>query len=194
MSDDAPKMDDYEIRWPQEGDRLFIESKWAYDAHVVRDPEERFYRMPMGYKRAADILIDQAASDVVDRANVIYVVLFCYRQSIELSLKRLIGEFGGRKVRSLQNTHDLSILWERFLCIADERGASEVTQLNTVQKLIYEMDVADKKSDGFRFPTASDGKPFLFGDRGIDLSNLREVMRGLLNFLECVHLDFMHQD
>ena len=43
----------------------------------------------MGYKRAGDLLVDQAATDVVDRPNVIYAALFCYRQSIELFLKRL---------------------------------------------------------------------------------------------------------
>jgi len=42
--------------------------------------------MPMGDKRAGDLLIDQAARDVVDRANVIYAALFCYRQAIELFL------------------------------------------------------------------------------------------------------------
>src|SRR5208337_1574853 len=147
MSDDMPDTEDFEARWPEEGDRLFIELERAYDAYVVRDPEERFYRLPMGYKRAGDILIDQAASDVVDRANVIYAALFCYRQSIELSLKGLIQEFGQGKVWSPRNTHKLRSLWERFMCIANERGASESIGIGTVQKLIYEMDSADKKSD-----------------------------------------------
>lgn len=70
------RADDIESRWPADGDRLFVETAWAYDAHVVRDPVERFYRMPMGYKRAGDILIHQAAIDVVDRRNIIYAALF----------------------------------------------------------------------------------------------------------------------
>jgi hypothetical protein len=95
---DQSIVDDLETPLPKDGDSLFRESTWAFDAHLVRDPAERFYRMPMGYKRAGDLLIDQAAANVVDRANVIYPALFCYRQSIELSLKRFIDEFGaGRK-------------------------------------------------------------------------------------------------
>lgn len=194
MSDDTPKTDDFETRWPQEGDRLFVESKWAYDAHIICDPEERFYRMPMGFKRAGDILVDQAATAVVHRANVIYPALFCYRQSIELHLKRLIEEFGQGTVASQKNTHDLSILWERFMHIANERRASESIGLSAAQRLVHEMDSADKKSDGFRFPTGTDGKPFLFGGRGIDLDNLREVMQGLENFFECIYLEFLHKD
>lgn len=194
MSDDMPETEDFETRWPKEGDLLFVESAWAYDAPVVRDPGERFYRMPMGYKRAGDILIDQAVADVVDRPNVIYAAVFCYRQFIELSLKRLIEEFGKGEVYSPKNTHELSRLWERFMFIVNERGSSESIGLSTVQELVTEMHHADQKSDGFRFSTGVDGTPFLFGDRGIDLANVREVMQGLQNFFECVYMDFAQQD
>ena len=63
----------------------------------------------------------QEISDVVDRPNVIYAALFCYRQSIELFLKRLIEEFGQGKVYSPHYTHDLRLLWERFMDIDNER-------------------------------------------------------------------------
>jgi hypothetical protein len=194
MSNDMPEAEDFETRWPKDDDRLFVESAWAYDAPVVHDPGERFYRMPMGYKRAGDILIDQAAADVVDRRNIIYAALFCYRQSIEIFLKRLIEEFGNGRVYSPMNTHELSRLWERFMCIVNERAMSESLGLSAVQKLVAEMHEADQKSDGFRFPTGRDGSPFVFGDRGIDLDNVREVMQGLENFFDCVYLDFSHQD
>ena len=185
-----PEAEDFETRWPKDGDRLFVEFALAYDAPVVRDPGERFYRMPMGYKRAGDILIDQAAAVVVDRRNIIYAALFCYRQSIELFLKRLIEEFGNGKVYSPKNTHELSRLWERFMCIVNERASSESLGLSAVQKLVAEMHGADQKSDGFRFATDRDDSSFIFGDRGIDLANLRDVMQGLENFFECVYLDF----
>ena len=131
MRDDTSETDDFEARWPKGGDRLFVESAWAYDAYVVCDPRERFYRMPMGYKRAGDILIDHAEANVVDRKNIIYAAIFCYRQSIELFLKRLIEEFGKGKVYSPKNTHDLSLLWERFMCIVNERGSGEEVGLLT---------------------------------------------------------------
>ncbi len=194
MDDGLPEAEDRDAHWPKEGDRLFVESAWAYDAHVVCDPGERFYRLPMGYKRAGDILVDQAATDVVDRVNVIYAALFCYRQSIELFLKRLIDEFGKGKEYSPRYTHELNILWERFMCIVNERSRGKTLGLSAAQKLVAEMHEADQKSDGFRFATDSDEAPFKFGDRGIELANLREVMEGLENFFECAYLDFSHQD
>lgn len=56
------------------------------------------------------------------------------------------------------------------------------------------MHEADQKSDGFRVPTDRKGSPFVFGDCGIDLENLREIMSGVVNFFECAYLDFSHQD
>lgn len=63
-----------------------------------------------------------------------------------------------------------------------------------MRKLVAEMHEADQKSDGFRFPTGRDGSPFVFGDRGIGLDNLREVMQGLENFFECAYSAYSHQD
>ena len=186
--------DDLESRWPQDGDRLFVASHWAFDAHVVSDRAERFYRMPMGYKRAGDILVEQASANVVDRPNVIYPALFCYRQSIELFLKKLIDEFGQGRVFSPRHTHELGRLWERFMCIVNERGRTDTPGLEATQKLVTEMHEADQKSDGFRFPADRKDAAFAFGDRGIDLENLRVVMSGLVNFFECAYLEFSHQD
>jgi len=150
--------------------------------------------MPMGYKRAGDVLIDQAAASVVDRPNIIYAALFCYRQAIELFLKKLIDAFGTGKVYSPKNTHELSRLWERFMCIANEQGRGKSQGLSAAQKLVAEMHEADQRSDGFRYPSDRVDSPFVFGDRGVDLENVREVMQGLANFFECVYLNFSHQD
>jgi HEPN domain-containing protein len=194
MSKDPSETDSFELRWPQEGDQLFVESSWSYDARVTGDPKERFYRMPMGYKRAGDILIDQARTDLVDRRNIIYAALFCYRQSIELFLKQLIDEFGKDKNFSPKNTHDLNRLWERFVCIANEKGGCESIGFIEAQKLIGEMQNFDQKSDGFRFPADIRDEPFFSHDKGIDLNNVREVMQGLENFFECFYLDWNNQN
>lgn len=171
---------------PKESDHLFVESAWAYDAHIVSDPAERFYRMPQGYKRAGDILIHQTAVDVIDRKNIIYAALFCYRQSIELFLKSLIEEFSNGKTYKPVHTHELKELWERFTNIAKEHPEYDsLTGLTTAENLVMEMDNADKKSDGFRFPKERNGASFSFGDRGIDQNNLCDVMDRLQNFFEC---------
>jgi hypothetical protein len=190
MGEDVPEMDDPELRWPQKGDRLFIESSWAYDARLTGDPKERFYRMPIGYKRAGDILVEQAATNWPDRQIIIYAALFCYRQSIELYLKQLIDEFGYEKIFLPKNTHDLNCLWERLVCIANERNDCESDGFIEAQKLIEEMHDIDQKSDRFRFPVNAQGERFFSNDKSFDLNNLREVMLGLVNFFECLYLSW----
>lgn len=191
--EEAPEDRDIDRSWPKDGDRLFLASTSTTDAYVTRDPSERFYRLPRGYKLAGDLLAGQAASEVADRSNLIYAALFCYRQAIELYLKWLISDF---EVRGLQPrpTHDLVDNWKRFIGIVDERDARESLGLEAVGKLVAEMNGADLKADGFRFPTDLQQNPFGFGDRGIDLDNLRTVMQGLENFFECVYLAFSNED
>ncbi len=186
MTEELPN-EDLEVRWPKDGDCLFATADWAFDAHVVKDPKERFYRLPLGYKRAGDLLVEQAMADVVDRRNVIYPALFCYRQSIELFLKRIVAEFGEP---SEKKNHNLAHLWSEFLEIANPQPWCESELLDAVQKIVLEMHDADKMSDGFRFAADRKDNPFDFGDRQIDLVNLREVMQGIANFFECVHLEF----
>jgi hypothetical protein len=109
------KDEDLEVRWPKDSDHMFVEAEWPSDAQVTNDPAERFYRMPIGYKRAGDILVDRAKVDLADRPNIIYPALFCYRQSIELFLKRIVDEFGNDDVRSQPKKHELDVLWKRFM-------------------------------------------------------------------------------
>ena len=78
--------------------------------------------------------------------------------------------------------------------IVNERASDESLGLSAVAKFVAEMHEADRRSDGFRFATDRDEAPFKFGDRGIDLDNLREVMQGLENFVECTYLAFSNQD
>lgn len=181
-----------EARWPQGGDKLFKASTWLYDAPLPRDPGERFYRMPMGYKRAGDLLIEQAACDVVDRNNVIYAALFCYRQAVELFLKKLIADFG-RDVKP-PSGHDLSKLWNAFEAILRERGRADENGVQAVANIVAELHDADAKSDGFRYPTDNKRVPFKFGDRGIDLENIHDVMEGVATFFDCVHTAFAHEE
>ena len=80
------------------------------------------------------------------------------------------------------------------MCIVNERDGGESIGLSAAERLVTEMHTADQKSDGFRYPTGVDCSSFLFGDKGIDLPNLREVMQGLVNFFECIDLEFSRQD
>jgi hypothetical protein len=80
------------------------------------------------------------------------------------------------------------------MLIAKERESAGSLGISAAQALIAEMHEADQKSDGFRYPAGRDDAPFRFGDRGIDLDNLHDVMQRLGNFFEGAYEAFLHQD
>jgi hypothetical protein len=186
------RLEDAEIaaRWPQEDDRLFPHTGLARDTFLAGSPDERSYRLPKGYKRAGDVVLEHFVAHNVDQANLIYPALFCYRQAVELFLKTIVERFGQRA----KNIHDLKTLWANFLQLVKERGQEHADGLAAVEKLILEMHEADRRSDTFRFSTDSSGARFAFGDRRLDLERLADTMQGLQNFFECCYLVFWEQD
>jgi hypothetical protein len=194
--------EDLEEKWPHPSDQLFQPGSRRHNGHVLTDPSERFYRMPQGYMRAADLLVAQALLDDSDRKNILYPALFCYRQSVELYLKQLVTDFGPsaeavEKARRKPNSspdHNLAGLWREFKAILRDRGNTDVLGMQPMETLIQELHNADSRSDGFRYPTMKDGRPFAFGNREIDLERLRQSMHGIQNFFECADMAMTHED
>ena len=65
--DELPEVD---LDWPKSGDRLFLQSAWAYGAYVARDTKERQCHLTKGYKLAADLLVEQAEADPWQRQKL----------------------------------------------------------------------------------------------------------------------------
>jgi hypothetical protein len=103
-------------RWPQRGDRLFASSNDPEaDATVATQASTRRHFIADGYKDAADALADQAIEDKVARHGLIFPIIFCYRQHVELSLKHLITEYGHYQgVPVPRRNHDLKELLRTF--------------------------------------------------------------------------------
>jgi len=171
--------------FPSVGDRLFIQAdvRDSAVAGLTTDPAERFYRLPLGYKRAGDVLTDKAAQDHIDRMNIIYSALHCYRHAIELFLKQSIDVCG-----ESSHGHVLDDLWKQYYALVMKGMSVEPDGLAATGALIAEMAAADQRSDGFRYPTDTAGRTFSFAGP-IDLANLKIVMQRLETFFECGYLD-----
>jgi hypothetical protein len=109
-------LDPANYRWPTAGDRLLVAAtEEDGGAAIERHGYSRLVFMTDGYKVAADILVEEAIADRISRYDLIYPILFCYRQFIELSLKGLIESYGARVgVRAPGNIHDLKKLLKSF--------------------------------------------------------------------------------
>jgi hypothetical protein len=105
---DFEQLAEMPFRWLKAGDLLFGESETGHAA-ITGDPFSRMVFMMDGYKQAGDLLIDAALRNESERPLLVYPIVFCYRQSLELSLKYIITVYGGLAgVAPINNEHDFA--------------------------------------------------------------------------------------
>ena len=113
-----------EFRWPRKGDTLFTKSiDLQKNASLASDPRTRLILMTEGYKKAADLMVKHAASELSDRDFLAFPIIFNYRQFLELSLKYLLSTYGDHVgVNENWRSHNLVFLWSEVEKILDEFG------------------------------------------------------------------------
>src|SRR5258708_33396501 len=80
--------------WPSVSDKAFVETLPFRGAWVANRADERLFRMIEGFREAGDLLVSESEGQPRRAQNLIYPVIFSYRQSLELRLKYLLVEFG----------------------------------------------------------------------------------------------------
>jgi hypothetical protein len=179
-------------RWPEASDRLLWPGR---DTFLAEEADERNYRLLRGYKRAGDILIQNALADRADCQNLIFPALFNYRHYVELALKAIIDDHGRFAGVSLgQKNHKLPELWQLFCVVAAAFGndcSSEAAI--AVGECINEFATVDASSTVFRYACNVRGDTPVLPTDGLDLVRLHDVMNGIENFFECAELDFDHK-
>ena len=171
-----------DFRWPRKGDRPFVQSENRHaNAEIARHPHSRFVMMFEGYKRAADILVEQSTHDRFDRAALVYPIVFNYRHFIELSLKYIIATYGGTVgIAANWNDHELDTLWRTFGKVLKGYGNQDSNETDPiVAEIVAEFAKLDPRSFSFRYPVDRNGKPVRLSEEEVDLAALADVMHGL---------------
>lgn len=186
-------------RLPKLGDLPFRPPPRYWLADIATYPGERMYRQTKGYKAAGDLLSVHAecASDDTHRRNLIYPAIFTYRQYIELALKGIIEAHGTKAgVSPNRSHHSLTKLWRDFLAVIEEAGHMDPSEETTrvVGMCVAEFDRVDPQSLAFRYPTDKMGNQTTIPFEVVDLSNLRDVMDGIQNYLECCEMELQAAD
>ena len=187
--------DGYDLpkHWPRVGDRLFAQNRWTLDAAIATFRGERLYRMKKAFKSAADLLIVYTEENAHERDNLVWPIVFCYRQYIELALKDVIAEYGPRMgnshvIKPNWNTHILKELWASYKQITystlSEAAVDEIPEILSIEACIDEMDSIDAGSYTFRYPTDKKGRQIDIPFSSIDLYHLRDIMEGIYSFLD----------
>jgi hypothetical protein len=183
------------FRWPTEQDTLFAPATGGdNDALLSEDVDSRFFRMVDGYKRAADALVDAAAADPRNRDSLVYPIVFCYRHYLELVIKETISRYGPRVDINpdwLWQKHDITKLWGQFILLLERCGIGSAGEYTAqVGYCVAEFSNIDERSFSFRFPTDRAGKALSLNLSELDLTNLKDVKKGVSNYFSgiCDHI------
>lgn len=191
--------------WPRKGDKAFTLSGSPADPALVAAfvlPTSGGYAV--GFKDAADMVVEAAARDDRNPDVLFFPVAYLYRHCLELTLKdilRISAETGAIVVPELSlkrmlGRHDLRCLWERVReAIEAVWPEGERADVDSVESIILEYDNLDKSGQALRYPADKDGKPHLSTDlKCVSLHNLKKRMDGVFTVLEGVHAGIVAAD
>jgi hypothetical protein len=176
------------LPWPRSGDRVFVSGEDAEtDAWLKWCGDARWTAHAEGYKKAADLLVEQTKQDMVGQDYVIYPVGFLYRHSLELYLKSLImvgQQLRGKNPRFPKH-HELWELWQEARAVLEDTWPNDPkADLDNVEVRIRQFVDVDPFSEAFRYPSARNGKESLSQMTHINLRNLKEVVGRLIGLLD----------
>jgi len=177
------------MSFPKKGMKLFVQNGEYYDfAHFAwGSAESQFYGYIEGYKRSADVIINNALRkkriDVLD--TCVFPACFLYRQYVELTLKHLYLGTAEEKTRTIkQASHDLKSIWKKVRPIIEGYYPTEdPTPLLAAEDYILQFAEEDKSSFAFRYPITKNLSLVHGKQRWINLRNLATRMAELESFL-----------
>ena len=147
--------------------------------------------MKKAFKTAADLLVSYSEENTHERSNLVWPVVFCYRQYIELALKDMIAVHGKQVVpKILPNwkDHQLPPLWQSYKKLIDATlsaiSAVVLPEVAAVEACLEEFDRVDAGSYTFRYSTDKQGNQIDIPLSSIDLRPLQSVMEGIYLFFE----------
>lgn len=177
--------------WPRSGDRLFVQTSWGVDANLSTFRGERLYRMKKAFKTSADVLVSQSEENTHERSNLVWSIVFCYRQYIELALKDMIAAHGLEVVPQIKPNwvdHALLPLWNSYKKLIEatlvETSVDELPEITALEACMREFDHVDAGSYTFRYPTDTKGNQTDIPLSSIDLWHLRNIMEGIYLYLD----------
>lgn len=151
--------------------------------------DKGFHVKITGYTEVIDYIYkNQQISNIVK----LYPLIFMFRNTIELCLKRLfysrVKDGVPLKVfNSKRKSHYIKKdLWKNVKPVivkyANDSG-EDLVMIDIVEKLLDEIDSIDKNGDNFRYPT-SYSLEYRFDNKKLDLSNVYTYLKAIINFLE----------
>ena len=173
----------------KESPKLFGPRNDGYHNACVNYMNDPWYLYAMGYKAAADILINNIKDTQTHQDMLLYPIVYLYRQYIELMLKIFIRDSQRLLDKSFKTkpSHGLKKLWEKARPLIEEIYHEEdITPLLEAELVIIEFESMDPYATAFRYPEDNNGKKSLPDIKLINIAQFEERLENLIDLLEGV--------
>lgn len=151
--------------------------------------DEGFHVKITGYSEVIDYIYQ---NQNITNENKLYPLIFMFRNTIELCLKRLFYSRVDNGVplkvfNSKRKSHFIKKdLWKNakpvIVKYANDSG-EDLTVIDIVENLLYEINKLDKNGDNFRYPT-SYSLEYRFDDKKLDICNVYTYLKAIIKFLD----------
>jgi hypothetical protein len=172
------------FRWPVKGDIPFVEADDLSDNANIADGFARLVLMTEGYKKAADLMVEESERDKAQRGWLVFPILFNYRHFLELSLKYQLATYGPEVgVEANWHCHSLEKLWSEFLVMLEHYGTDDPDEVDpVVGEIILEFAKIDPGSFSYRYPVDKKGNEVPVARKNLHLPTLADVMKGVAGY------------
>ncbi len=187
-AEDGP-FTDIELALPEKGTQVFgSREDWHLNAclgYTALDWRWDWYAD--GYKRAADMLVEQVEHTGSDQDILVFPIVFLYRHYLEIRLKELLQVSSrclDESATEVPRHHDLIKLWTAVRPRL-EKVWPEGEYHDDVEDLLKQFCRIDAGSFAFRYPVKADGTPTL-AEAGshINLGRVRDAVAGVSTVLD----------
>lgn len=151
--------------------------------------DEGFHVKVKGYSEVIDYVYQ---NQNITNEDKLYPLIFMFRNTIELCLKRLFYSRVDNGVplkvfNSKRKSHYIKKdLWKNVKPVivkyANDSG-EDLTTIDIVESLLDEINTLDKNGDNFRYPT-SYSLEYRFDDKILDIINVYAYLKAIINFLD----------
>lgn len=154
-----------------------------------RISDKGFHVKITGYSEVIDYIYQD--QDIANE-DKLYPLIFMFRNTIELCLKRLFysrvdNGVSLRAFNSKRKSHYIKKdLWKNVKPVivkyANDSG-EDITTIDIVEKLLDEINKLDKNGDKFRYPT-SYSLEYRLDNKKLDIDNVYMYLKAIINFLD----------
>ncbi|MGH9789798.1 MAG: hypothetical protein ACRD5W_01190 [Candidatus Acidiferrales bacterium] len=178
--------EDIKSQWPQPGDSLLAAGPdWENEA-LLNVFVDGFLHYALGYKEAADLVVQATEAGSASRDAAGLAVCFMYRQYLELMLKGLInlGRMLEHRTSGYPPHHRIADLWKECRELLEKAfPEGEKGDTDAVEECIKELAGLDPVGEAFRYAADKKRAPSLTHNVQLNLRNIRDVMARMNGYL-----------